>query len=224
MIKVGINENLVVSKVEKNDKGTLVLTVKEATQIDPLAALNSAGSTNFTQGEKDFIIYPPKTENFDGDTDTYQNILKKIAEIKDPLDLILRQYTTTANIKWDIFAGTAVNGQTITTELLKQSTLDKIYNNIAEQFIKMMTPFVGEEGKKMRWLFTRQSKTKHYPSLRRKFLETYPFIEPMDVPASKLKFSDYEVKNGLNNGEAAGGAETPSTEEKEHVNTLFTAN
>lgn len=221
-LNVGIHDNLVVSEVSKNDKGTLIIKVKQAGEVDPLAALNAAGSTQFDAAEKDFMIYPPSVNAFAGGVDTYANVMKKIAEVKDPLDHILRQYTTNSNIKWDVFKNTGITKENIATEITNQETLDKIYANIVDQFIKMMTPFAGDTGKKLRWIFIRQSKAKHFPALRKRFLETYPFVEPMDVPVSKLKYSAFEVTNGLATGEAVTGAQTVSQEEKNTVNELFT--
>lgn len=226
MIQVGINENLVITEVSKNDKNSLLIKVKEAGEIDPLAALNSAGSTQFNQATKDLLIYPPSVNNFQGEVDTMEGILKKIAETKDPLDHILQQYSPKSNIKWDIFTGTGITAENIGEKITNQTTLDKIYANIVDQFIKMMTPFAGENSKKVRILFIRQSKAKHFPTLRKRFLESYPFIEPMDVPKaqSKLKFSAFEVTNGLNTGEAVSGAQTVTQEEKNTVEALFTTN
>lgn len=224
MIKVGINDNLVLSTVKKNEKGTLVVTLKEGSDINPLDALNASGSTQFEKAEKDFMVYSPSVTTFQDEPDTFENIMKKIAEVKDPLDHILRQYTTGNNIKWDLFKNTGITRENLNTEVLKQSTVDKIYSNIVDQFITMATPFTGDNGKKLRWLFIRQSKAKHYPSFRRRFLDTYPFVEPMDVPASKLKFSNFEVTNGLASGDAVTGAQTVTEEEKTAVNELFTTN
>lgn len=225
-IKVGINENVVISEAKKNEKGTLVIKVKEANEIDPMAALSSSGSTQFNKAEKDFMIYPPTVTGYSGETDTFEGVLKKIAEVKDPLDHILEQYLIRAGIKWDPFVGTEVTKENITTKLLSQTVLDKIYSNIVDQFVKMMSPFASDNGKKMRMLFIRQSKAKHFPSFRKRFLETYPFIEPMDVPAtlSKLKFSDYETKNGLGSGDVVAPGATVTQEEKNQVDALFTDN
>lgn len=222
-ITVGVNENLVISAVEKNEKGTLVVTVKEANEVDPLAALNASGSTQFNKAEKDFMFYPPTVTGFSGETDTFEGILKKVAEVKDPLNHILEQYVSKTNIKWDIFAGTGITKENITTELTSQSVLDKIYSNIADQFIRMFSPFASDNGKKMRMLFIRQSKAKHFASFRKRFLETYPFIEPMEIPVtqSKLKFSNYEMNNGLASGNAVAAGPAATQEEKNEVEKLF---
>jgi hypothetical protein len=223
MINVGIYENLVIHKVAKNDQRTLVIGVKEAGKIDPLAALNMTGGTKLEGESKDFLIYPPKVENFEGQLDTYENNLKKIGDIKDQLEHIVKQYITSNNIKWDVFAGTGVTNENIADKLVSAPVLTQVYENITDQFIKMIQPHVGENGKKMRMIFVRSSATKHYPALRKRFLETYPFIESMEIPKaqSKLKFSKYEIDKGFNSGEPAAGAVQASLQEAESASSLF---
>ena len=221
MLTVGIHENLVITKTTKNDKGSLVIGVKQVGEIDPLSALNATGSISLDQKEQDFLVFPPRLEDNQGAVDTKDNLLKKIAEVKDPLDRILQQYTTTANIKWDILANTGLTNENFDVKLKTQGVLDKIYANIVDQFIKQMTPFIGENGKKMRMIFIRQSKAKHYPKLRTKFLDSYPFIEPMTVPVSKLKFSKYEIDNGLNVPDAVTGEQKVSVAEAKEAEALF---
>ncbi len=222
MISVGIYENLVIHKIAKNDQGTLVIGVKEAGKIDPLLALNTTGG-KLESESKDFLIYPPKPENFEGQTDTYENNLKKIGDIKDQLEHILKQYITTNNIKWDVFAGTGVTSDNIADKMMSATVLTQVYENIVEQFIKMMKPHVSDNGKKMRMIFVRSSANKHYPALRKRFLDTYPFIESMEIPKaqSKLKFSKYEIDKGFNSGEPVAGAQEASAQEAQTASSFF---
>jgi len=223
MISVGIHPDLVIAKTTKNDQGTLVVGVKEVAEVNPLDALNASGSVNFNKKEQDFLIYPPKQTNFDGASLDTEGLMKAIAEVKDPLHTILRQYTTDSNIKWDIFAGTDVTAANLAEELKKTSTWNKIYSNIVDQFITMMKPYVGETGKPMRMLFVRQSKAKHFPKLRTRFLDSNPFIEPMTVPAaaSKLKYTKYELENGLDKADSVGGAQQVSKADAQQAEALF---
>ena len=86
MIQVGIHEDLVITKTVKNDQGTLVIGVKQVSDVDPLAALSGGGQTSFEQPEQDFLIYPPKSEAYGGGLDTQKNLLNKISELKNQLD------------------------------------------------------------------------------------------------------------------------------------------
>ncbi len=225
MLSVGIHENLVITKTTKNDKGSLVIGVKQTGgSTNFLDNFNSEGASSLEQKEQDFLIFPPRLQNnATGATDTQENLLKKIAEVRDPLDAILKQYTTSNNIKWDIFANTGLTNENSATELPTERVLTKIYDNIVNYFIKQMQPFVGENGKKMRMIFVRQSAAKHYPKLRTKFLSGNPFIEPMTVPreASRLRFSKYEIEKGLNVPDAVSGEQTVSVAEANQAEALF---
>lgn len=224
MLKVGIHENLVITKTTKNDQGTLVIGFKEAGEVDLIAAMNSSDSVSFDKNEQDLLIYPPKLENMQGETKTADVLMKDIADVRDPLNKILQQYKTKDSITWDIFAGTGLTaGDDFNKKLTTQGVIDKVYSNIVDQFIAQMAPFVGESGKKMRVLFIRQSKAKHYPRLRTKFLDSNPFIEPMVVPKaqSKVKFTKWETENGYANPEPVGGQQQVSAEDAKQAESLF---
>lgn len=224
MLKVGVHENVVINHNKKNDRGSLLIGFKKLVEKDPLAMLNSGdASSDFNQDEYDALIFSPTVEAYGGGEDTIENILKKIAEVKDPLTHILLQYMPKSSISWDNFAGTGVDGDNMKTKLKDQGVLDQIYQNIINRYMSMMEPHVGESGKLFRLLLIRQSKTKHYPAIRRRWLDGNPFMESMEVPAeaSKLKFTDYEIKNGLNNGEPIEGADKPSSEEASAVEALL---
>lgn len=201
MLNVGIHENLVLSKAAKNEKGTLILTFKKMGGVSAMEALASGGSLETP--DQQFYIFPPKIEPED-DADT---IGAKIAEVRDPLSLIAQQYMTSDKVKFSkMFDGTGVNAENYGTKITDATVVVKIYNNIVNQFLELMSGFVGDDGKKMRMIFVRSSKSKSFPKLRTRYLESQPFIEPMDVPTSKLAFSKYEITNGLNNGTPVASA------------------
>lgn len=227
MIQVGRHENLVITKTVKNDQGSLVIGVKQMTQVNPLEALNSSGQTAFDAPQQDFIIYPPKSTTFQGERDTLKNLLLKVGDIKDPLDHIASIYMPAGARKWDLFANTGITPTTnLEEELNKQSVMDIIYNNIVNQFITMMAPFVGEGGKRVRMIFPRTSVAKHYPTLRKRYLSSQPFIESMEVPAaaSKLAFSKYEKEKGLDKGDvvSTAAAQNVSNADAQEADALFT--
>lgn len=225
MLTVGIHENLIFTKAQKNEKGSLVVSIKQANDVNPLDILNGTGvNSTFDQPEQDFLFYPPSVTDFQGNMDTVDNILDKINEVKNPLNLILLQFTTSGNIKWDIFAGTGLTtADDLAMIVTNPSKLEKIYANIADQFIRQITPYLNETGKKFRMIFPRRNKLKHFPVIRSRFLETQPFIEPMTIPkeASKLKWSPFEIKNGLNQGDPVGGEQKVSQKEADAANALL---
>lgn len=227
MIQVGKHNNLVITKTAKNDQGSLVIGVKQVTDVNPLAALNASGQTSFDSPQQDFIIYPPKSTNFNGERDNLKNLLNKIGDVKDPLDHIAAIYMTAGARRWNVFANTGITTESnLEEELNKQDVMNKIYNNIVDQFITMMTPFVGEDGKKVRMIFPRTSATKHYATLRKRYLNSQPFIESMEVPesASKLVFSKYEKEKGLDRGDVAAPSAPASTEDAAAADALFADN
>lgn len=95
------------------------------------------------------------------------------------------------------------------------------FHEAAELLTELEVP-----GKPLRAIFIRQSAAKHYPKLREaKFDEQFfvnsPVFEREDlVPAdkSKLKFSNYELDKGLNNGDKL---EADPTTQSADVNALF---
>jgi len=202
-LNVGINNNLVFSKALKNERGTLVIGFKEAGEINPLEALNSGEQVSFKSNEQDILIYPPKLENFENKVDSFENIMNKIAEIVDPLNHILHVYLKLEDVKkgWDMFKGTGITMENLQSKIMTQTTLTKIYDNIVDQFLVMAQPCLDQK-LKVRVLLVRTSNNKHYPTLRRRFLESNPFIEPMEVPigSTKLRFTPWEIKRGLDNG------------------------
>lgn len=223
MIKVGIHENLVLAKTILNDKGSLVLGFKQVSDADPLAVFNSAAISSSSTVENDFLIYPPRVTDFEGNVDTQENILRKIGEVRDLLTYIMHQYMTSDKIVWDIFEGADVTPENLYTKIKNQDTLNLIYGNIVKQFIDAMTPFVGENGKKFRMIFVRKSKASNFPTLRRKFLDTQGFMEPMSIPAAqtKLAFTKYEKENGLDKADALIADAAPSASVSADVDALL---
>lgn len=202
MLRVGIHDNVIVHKAVKNDRGTLIVGMKQLRDFNALTDLNAAtDTTNFEADENDFMFFPFNSTDNTGQKLETKEIMTRIAEVKDPLNHILQQYLTADAIKWDILAGTGITNENIDVKIKEDTTLDKIYSNIVDQFMKMITPFLGQTTKKFRAIFPRQSAAKHYPAIRRRYLGTYPFLESMSVPVdqSKLRFSKYELDNKLDN-------------------------
>ncbi len=223
MLKVGIHDNLVIKSTIKNEQGVLAITVKKMTEVDPLEALNSAGRISFEQEEQKFLIYPPRLTTRNDIPLSYKDVLNLLAEVVDPLDHIASVYTNKPT--WDLFKNTGVNKENVAAELLKEDVVNKIYGNIVDQFIKIMTPFVsdtvGNNSKPVRMLFVRKSPLSHFPRLRTKFLGNQPFIEPMDVPASKLEFSKYEKERRLDDPNPVDGPQDVDSADASKADALF---
>lgn len=229
MLKVAIHDNVVFHKAEKNDKGTLVVGFKQVNEATPLELLGSnSDNTSPEDAENDFLVFPPKaTEKNSTKLDTAKNNMQKIKEIKDPLNHILSQYLTKDQITWDPTKGLGITNENLDSKFTQQSVLDAVYANIVDQFIKMSAPIVKNPltQDKKRFLTIRTSGIKHFSALRKRYLDTNPFLESMTIPAaqSKLKYTNWEVKNGFNNPNpvAQATADVPDADEVSTSSSMF---
>lgn len=226
MLKVGIHENLFLSKTVKNDKGTLVIGYKEAGEASGnlLDSFNEASDDTATEtNEQDFLIYGPQATAKGGELDTATNNQKKVKEIKDQLTHILLNFMTKDKLKWNLLVGTGIDTENVNEKMVEQGVLDKMYANMVDQFISMMNDYVNQSSLLFRVIFVRQSKAKHYPVLRKRWLSSNPFMESMSIPksASKLKFTDWEVKEGFDSAEPARAADTVNSDEARSAAGIF---
>lgn len=224
MIPVGIHENLRHNKAVKNDKGTLILGFKRESTLDP-SSFNTVGTnTSGGEAEQDFMLFPPSNLNKEGEVDTHTNNSTKVKEFKDQLTSILLCFMASNKITWDATAGTGITQENAEAKLKSQEVLNKMYTNICDQYINMVTPYLADPTAKLRMVFVRASKTKHFPSLRKRYLDSQPFVESMTVPTStsRIKFTDWEVKNGYNNPDKIQApVEVDNTEAAEQANVAF---
>lgn len=202
MISVGTNENVVFSKAEINEKGTLVIGFKElGTEVKEKKELSvfeqmeegSDASGDSSSGETIFLMFMPNLTDFDDKTKPAEaaKILQSFVEMKNQLSHVLLRFTTSPNIKFAPWAGVPVNlaDEAATMAAIQtKAVAEKVYNNYAQQFLAMAKPFLNKEDKPGRLFLHRRSEAVHYGTLRRKFLESQPFWEGMEIPveASKL--------------------------------------
>jgi hypothetical protein len=203
MLSVGIHENLRIHKTALNDRGTLIIGIKEesAGDSDLLSMINAVSDSSGSEGrDQDFLVYGPLVNNREGNLDTPDVNAKKVIEIKALLTHILLGYLPSDKIKWDIIKDCGIDATNIKEKHQDQGVLDQMYKNMVTQFIEMMRPFIGDKNKRFRMLFIRQSAQKHFPALRKRYLNEQPFMEPMSVPKeqSKLKYSKWEIANNYN--------------------------
>lgn len=204
MIRVGITDNVVLSKAEKNDKGTLVVGIKElgtevkekkASILDDLSD-GSDTSGNDGMGEVAFLMFMPSLTKFDKDEQGNEvalegpDVLKGFVDFKNQLVHFLKRFTTSANIKFSPFAGIAINAadeKDIFAKIVQPAIAEKVYSNYVEQFIRQITPFLNLDGKPSRLFLHRKSEASHFGVLRKKFLDNQPFFEPMELPITQSK-------------------------------------
>jgi hypothetical protein len=204
MITVGILDNVQLLKAEKNEHGSLVLTMDQAggsRGSNIFDELNDTSDRASDSGPKDFIIWPYKYDEY---TKTPEDMLKQMKRLKASLNHILKGYMHEDAMQkvWNAYAGINMPAtEAERLEILKNDkVVAKIYDNQATQFITAITPHIGVNSPLFRVKFLRQSEYKAFPVLP----NFAHFWEPMDVPRSqsKLSFSPYEL--GYREGDPEG--------------------
>lgn len=209
MLQPGIYDNIIISKTAINDKGTLTIGVEkakeeEAVEMDALAAFNSTADEEGSEGQL-FMMWPPKNTDFQGADRTGEQVLEDFGILRSQLSHVLSQYMTTDKIVWDLTKGVKIEASNLAKRIVEEAVIEKVYANLAEQFVEQASSLIGLGSPRLRALFPRQSKNSEYIGFRKRFLSSNPIFESMDVPkdSSKLKFNKYEVSNSLNTTLAA---------------------
>ena len=214
MLKVGINEPLYLVDVKITDKNWLELTWKQAdaVEMDAFDALESEGYAETGDGTSKITIFPPLPpleKDRQGNLKTEakmaeeaQNVLK---ELKNQLNHILLAYMTQDKIKFNPYEGLGFTRENLTSLIHKKESIEAVAGNFFRGFVALVSPFVGinNDDTRVRLLCVRTSKAKHFPTLRRTYIADNPFLELASIPkeATKLKFTNYEIKEGLDNGD-----------------------
>jgi hypothetical protein len=232
-LKVGIHENLVLSSDTKiNDKGTLELAIK--TVEDPNALLNAfENNTTFQSMGSSFRFYPPSLKNFEGDLKTAPEIAQEVLKMRHQL----MQYALlfgTKEVAQDAIGGMKLfEGIGIVPEdyakaiqqLNGEEFLGKVVTNLCTKFVAYLGAQNAYDGTvRFRQKFLRQSKAKNYAVISKSDFDVW--IEPMDVTkeASKVAFSEYEVKGGYNNPDPVSSDGSDATvEDANKAKSLFAA-
>lgn len=201
MIRVGVTENVLLTRAELNEQGTLVIAaaevgteIKEKKTTSLADMLNEGEDTsgNTATGEVTFLMFPPNLKDFDDkdkDADP-KKVLQGFLDLKNQLSHFLKRFMTSKQIKWNILAGTGINAADDNDVLAKIGRPDvaaKVYSNIATGFIQQVTPYLNFEGKPARLFLHRRSKDAHFGTLRKKFLDNQPFFEGMEIPVDQSK-------------------------------------
>lgn len=216
MLKIGINENVLLSEVGRSEQGTITLKFEQSNgepQVDlenltdVSAMLNSSEDDTGvgSDGAVTMMLFQPQAQTHDGKPLDVKGILGEISRVKDPLNHILTTYISRDKVKWDLMKGTAFSTnpnmpkEQALQVMQSEAFLKQVYNNIVDQFTATYNANPSIATTPVRVLFVRRSKAKNFMDLRRKFLNEQPFIELMAVPAdqSKLAFTAWEKKNGF---------------------------
>lgn len=210
MIKVGVNENIVLSKATINDKGTLVISarerdaeVSEKKELTAAEMLSDSSDTtgDGSTGEINLLIFRPQVKEFDDPEKDLEpaKILEGFILLKNQLTHWLVRFTTNKNIKWAPFAGIPINAAS-TEEVLAAVAdpikFESIYQNYIKDFIRQVAPFLNLGDKPSRLFLVRKSVTSHFGVLRKRFLDNQPFWEANEIPVEQSKMYTKLVKEG----------------------------
>ena len=192
MLTVGIQDNIVVSKAIKNEQGTFEIELTQPGDNDAVAALTGTGELKPAQSAN-IRVYKPEVEYF-GKRRKGDKMLSLIVNFKNVLLEILQIYVENPVINVGKGLPT-ITQESAYTLFEDQSNVDKAYDNIVDQFIAQIQPFLNSSTK-FRAKLPRRSDEYAFPTL-----PTFgPWVESMEVPAerTKLKWTPWELKNGKN--------------------------
>lgn len=209
MIRVGVNENVVLSKAEINDQGTLAVGFRElGTEVKTVAKastiadeMNKSTDASESSGESTFLVFPPNLKVY-GKEDIKEGkvIVQDFIDLKNQLHHILKRFTTDSRIRWNMLAGVNVNpadDNDVFAKVRIQTVADAIYTNIVTQFVDQAKIFLNKDDKPCRLLLVRQSANKHFGTFRKKFLDNQPFLEGMEIPRENSKMMILETNQGM---------------------------
>lgn len=209
-IGIGINENVLLTKVAISDKGSLEITFDEkATVMAPKASvfdsLQTAKVENTGSSERMMLVFPFKPPTGPRNADKTEDELIEMTsddmlKVKNQLTQLLEQFLTSDKIVWDPYAGTGIDNTNYRERFRDEDALKRVFDNYAGQFIQMVSPFLGDPAYALRVKLVRQSQDKHYATIPGKFLADNPWVELMEVPAQRVNFTKWEKDNGLNDG------------------------
>lgn len=215
MLQVGIHKGVVISKVSKNEKGTLEIDVTKGGSASFLDMFNSTSDSSSQKDENNsFKLFNPLTTNNFGTDLTLDQIKTSITQFRDKLNHILLGYLAAKDITVNVFKGIEFKSEEdLYKKFMNQETLDIIYDNIVNDFIENMKK--ADLSQKFTVKLVRQSKAKHFakfPDSKFGYSGKNAFWEPSELEEqSKVMYSQYEKNNGLDNPNA-GAADAVSSE------------
>lgn len=210
MIQVGINENVILKSVsQEEEKRYLRLTFDLAAEkLDDDAvfdSMNSAkvedvGTTSLTINMFPFKWPSGPSQDTKTVDERVTMVSDDIKKLRIQLNQLLGMYLTEDKIVWDFFKGTGIDSKNWRAAYQDNDSLMKVFNNLSQQFIEMVTPFLDKKEYALRLKLIRQSATKHFPTIPSRYIAENPYVELMDVPkeSSKVKFSAWELQMKLN--------------------------
>ena len=208
MIQIGINPNVFIESVQLDDKNALEIKFNQGETKKKLSLFENIAQDEVVENTgmsvKLFAPLPPKKEDMTEEKKV-DLVLSDLNGTKGVLRHLLLGYYTKEDLNgmWaHVYDGLPITEENMAKQILVKEILEAIHKNMARVFIDKMKPFFNDGSKLFRLLLVRQSKDKHYATFRKRYIQENPFWESMEIPdnASKVKFTDYEKREGLDNG------------------------
>lgn len=201
MIKIGANEKIYLSLVEKQTNeetkqfslavGFSELGTEVATKSNnPLDLLNDSSDTSGESNVTKVVLFPPSVVYLSDDSrnDKWKKddprpgkeVFDDFLTLKNMCSHILKRFMTDKEIKFDLLKGINVAGKSaeqIVQAFAKPEVRDHVFNNLIQQFTAMAEKFIGDQTKISRLFLVRTSMNNHFGTLRRKYLDRNPFFE-----------------------------------------------
>lgn len=168
----------------------------------------------------DYDKNPKDSASIGQDLINFKNVLVDILSVHMPIDKA--QGMLAAPVMFQGLGITAETQGQLNQKLVDEGFVTAVFNNLAKAFTTATQPFIGQNPFRVK--FRRTSKAKHFATIPPKGRFPEVWIEPMTIPkeASQIKWSDWEVKNGYNDGTKVE-ADVPSEETTEKVENMFAA-
>lgn len=225
---VGIHENVILQSTSTiNDKGSLVINFATKTDSSNMLTAFNDGAV-IEASEVSLIQWPIKVVDWQGKALSATQVGQEINNFKNTLVDILSVFLASDKAKKELdssvmFSGLGINESTQNTLVTKLTNADfvtAVYNNICKAFLAAAKPYMDIVPFRVK--LRRTNKAKHFAIIPPKGKYNEMWIEPMAIPAdvSQIKWSEYELKNKLNDGTKT---ETDESTDTANVNKMFQA-
>lgn len=212
MIRVGINESVFIRDAKLETETTrLRITFEEDGPVKYANAFERMNAEDAVEHlpTRDILLFPtipPDEKDAKGNMRTLEQKVGMInsshTSLKAQLRSILMGYMTSKDATLDLYAGLNIDANNFNERIILKENVIGVCKNMFLQFIQKMQPFLlGEASAKFRLLLVRQNAANNFPTLRSNYVTENPFWEPMEIKKeeSKVTFTPYEIKEGLDN-------------------------
>jgi len=218
-IKPGIHENCKFGAESKiNDKGTLVLDIEVAPK-DIMSAFEGNDTLDTMRGS--FMIFPPNVKGFEGEDRSNTEIAEDLMKMRK----LLLTYASLLGPKVHAeaaFGSTKMfEGIGITKEQIPQlienfqneKVVQKVSTNLQTLFLNYVKSLPTFTTATFRHKFWRKNKKENFAIIPNNQLDV--FVESMEVPqeATKIVWSEWEIKNKKNDPNPASADDTTAAPE-----------